>query len=510
MAGVFIPDSNTNNFPALEGKKLYIVAFLLSISNFIVILDMTIANVSITHIAGSLAISLSEGTYVITSYAVAEAISVPLTGWLSKRFGTLRVYTTCIMLFGLFSFICGSSQTLSMLIVGRICQGLVGGPLMPLTQTLLMNIFKEEKRQTAIGLSSMTTLIAPVMGPIVGGYICDNYHWGFIFFINIPIAIFCSIIVFKSLKGFESSIIKEKIDYVGLLFLVIWVGALQLMLDKGKDLDWFESPFINFLLGVSIIGFFCFIIWEVTEKTPIVDLRIFRHKGYTIAVLTLSLTFGAYFGSIVLTPLWLQNTMGYTATWSGYTTAATGVLAIVSAPIAAMLSRTKDSRMLISLGIFWLALLTLYRSFASTDLTQSDISIPLLIQGIGMPFFFVPLTALALTCVEKDEIANAAGLMNFLRTFSGAIATSVITTSWDNDATVLRTDLVTRAVSPETFATMMGLENSLESSTMAMYLLDNTIQLQALTLSTNKIFLNASFLLFLTSILVWFIPKKLK
>jgi DHA2 family multidrug resistance protein len=510
MSDIVIENKSAHNFPKLEGGKLYFIAFLLALSNFIVILDMTVANVSITHIAGSLAISMTEGTYVITSYAVAEAISVPLTGWLSKRFGTVRVFTLCILLFGFFSFICGSSQTLAQLVIGRICQGLAGGPLMPLTQTLLMNIFTDDKRQTAIGLSAMTTLIAPIMGPIVGGYICDNWHWGFIFFINVPIAIVCSGVIFNVLKKFETKIIREKIDFIGLLFLVIWVGALQFMLDKGKDYDWFSSIFIIILCIIAFIGFGCFIIWEWTDKNPIVDLKIFKYKGYSIAVLTISLTFGCYFGSVVLTPLWLQSVMGYNASWAGNVMATTGILAVCSAPLAAVLSQKIDARFLVSLGIFWIALMTLFRSFSSTDLTYADVTIPLLLQGFGMPFFFVPLTALAFTTVPKNEIANAAGLMSFTRTFAGALATSIITTSWENQSNILRTDMVARGVSPENFAQMMGIGTSEESITTGTLILDQLIEGQALTMATNHIFLAASLLLFFAAFCIWFVPKQKK
>lgn len=504
MSDVVLDANFKQDVPPLSGGQLFITAFLLALANFIVILDMTVANVSIAHIAGSLAISTTEGTYVITSYAVAEAISVPLTGWLSKRFGILRVFTTCMFLFGFFSMVCGASTTLSMLVMGRICQGFVGGPLMPLSQTLLMSIFPKDQQHTAIGLSAMTTLIAPVMGPILGGYICDNWHWSGIFFINIPVALICGMIIAKQLKLYETARIMEKVDVIGLSLMIVWVVALQLMLDKGKELDWFSSNFIIILAIITVTGFISFLIWEVTSDNPIVDLKIFRHRGYTVAVTTISLTFGAYFGSIVLTPLWLQTTLGYTATWSGLTTAASGILAIFAAPLAAMLSKKVDSRLLISFGIAWLGFITFWRSFATPDMTQQEIFFLLLIQGIGLPFFFVPLTGLALTCVEKHEMANAAGLMSFSRTLSGAIATSVITTSWENQTTAIRSELSSLVISAENFYQQFH-TNSVDFS---LNLLDSLVQLQSLTISCNRIYLVSSGLLFLASLGIWLVKRQ--
>lgn len=498
---------SNNNISPLRGSSLIIAAIVLAISNFIVVLDMTIANVSISHIAGGLAISVTEGTYVITSYAVAEAISVPLTGWLAKRFGTARVFTFCIFLFGFFSAMCGMAGNIGILITGRIFQGLVGGPIMPLTQTLLMQVFPKEKKSVALGLWSVTTLVAPVMGPIVGGSICDNWGWSFIFYINVPLTIACGAANFKTLRNFETTISKEKIDFVGLGLLIIWVAALQIMLDEGKNYDWFESNTIWSLLIIAIIGFVCFLIWELTHDQPIVDLRVFRHRGYSASVLTLSIAFGAFFSSIVITPLWLQNYMSYTSTWSGYTTAVTGILAICIAPIVAKLSGKYDARMLVFFGVSWLGLMTFIRSFATTDMTHLGIAIPLLLQGLGTPFFFIPLTALALSSVNPQETASAAGLMNFLRTLSGAFATSIVTTAWENNANILRSDTVSNIAPPAQIAAMLGNTNDPEQP---LYILDQALQSQAIMLSTNHIFLVVSCTIAFAAIAIWLVPKKVK
>ena len=359
-----------NNFPQpLSGGALAIGAICLAMANFLAILDTTIANVSVSNIAGSLGTSTSQGTYVITSYAVAEAISVPLTGWLSSRFGALRVFVTCLIMFGIFSTLCGMATSMNMLVLFRVFLGFSGGPLMPLSQTLMMRIFPRDKSHAAIGIWSMTTLVAPIMGPILGGVICDQYSWPYIFICKTPFAIIAGIMCWKMLQRFETQTTKSRIDMVGLGLLVVWVAALQIMLDEGKDHDWFESSRIVTLGIIAAIGFVAFLIWELTERNPVVDLKVFRHRGFTTSMLTLSLGFGAFFGITVLTPLWLQIYMGYTATIAGYSTAMMGVLAVFLAPAIANLATKIDPRPLVFLGVLWLGGWTFFRSFGDMNMT---------------------------------------------------------------------------------------------------------------------------------------------
>src|SRR5262249_4125957 len=248
------------------------------------------------------------------------------------------VFSSAIALFGAFSAMCGLSRSLAMLVVGRICQGLAGGSLMPLSQTLLLRIFPKEKAAAATALWAMTTLVAPILGPILGGWLCDDYSWPLIFLINVPIALMMAPFALKMLKRFETQLERSPIDLIGLTLMVIAVSALQLMLDMGKEHDWFESSLIKSLAIVAAIGLVAFVIWEMGEKHPIVNLRVFRHRGYTTAVIVIAAGFGAMFGANVLTPLWLQSYMGYTSTWAGLATAWTGVLAVFCAPAAGLLS----------------------------------------------------------------------------------------------------------------------------------------------------------------------------
>jgi len=492
----------------LTGAAMWLAAIVLASANFIAVLDMTIANVSVPNIAGSLGISADQGTWVITSYSVAEAIIVPLTGWLAARFGAVRVFTSAIALFGTCSALCGLSRSLGMLVACRVMQGLSGGSLMPLSQTLLLRVFPKEQAAAATALWAMTTLVAPVVGPILGGWLCDAYSWPVIFFINVPLAAICSPIAWRMLRRYGEAVTRAPIDKVGLGLLIVFVGALQLMLDLGKDRDWFESRLICGLGITAAIGFAAFLIWELTERYPIVNLRVFRHRGFTAGVVTIALGFGALFGSNVLTPLWLQSYMGYTATWAGLVASWSGVLAVLAAPLAGLLTAKFDPRKLIFAGLVWLALVMLLRTHASTDMTYWQICGPLILTGIGLPFFFVPLTALALGSVEDEEMAAAAGLQNFLRTLSGAVATSVVTTAWDNHTTVMHAELsglVDRT--GELFHSLMSSGLSADAARQA---LDFLAQGQSVMLATNEILWAVALVFGFASAIIWIAPRPTK
>jgi len=489
----------------LTGGTLWLAAIVLATANFIAVLDMTIANVSVPNIAGSLAISSSQGTWVITSYSVAEAILVPLTGWIAGRFGAVRVFSTAMMLFGLCSLLCGLSGSLPMLVAARVLQGLAGGSLMPLSQTLLLRVFPKQKAATAMTLWAMTTLVAPVLGPILGGWLCDTYSWPFIFFINVPIALLVAPVAARMLGRYETPLQRAPIDRVGLGLLVVFVSALQIMLDKGKELDWFASSEIRALAIVAAIGFAAFLIWELTEAHPIVDLRVFRHRGFAFGVLSLGLGFGAMFGANVLTPLWLQSYMGYTATWAGLATAWTGALAIVAAPIAGRLIARVDPRRLVFFGLAWLGCVTLMRLHADSQMGYWQVSGPLILMGVGLPFFFVPLTALTLGSVEAGETASAAGLQNFVRTLSGAVATSIVTTSWENRTIAFHADFVgTVDRGGEVGRALAGLGFGADGRNN---LLDALLNGQSVMLATNEVlgFVAAAFLL--AAFAIWLAPR---
>jgi DHA2 family multidrug resistance protein len=496
----------TEERPAkLWGLSPWTAAMLLAMANFLAVLDTTIANVSVPSISASLGASASQGAWVITSYAVAEAITVPLTGWLASRFGSVKVFSVSMLGFGVFSALCGLAPSLGVLVAFRVCQGLMGGPLIPLSQTLLMSIFPQKDQSKALALWAVTTLVAPVVGPILGGILCDNYSWPMIFWVNVPIALCCAPVIFKALQPIETAIRKARVDVVGLCLLIVWVGALQVMLDIGKDHEWFASPMITSLAVVAAIGFAVFLIWELTEKEPIVPLRVFRHRGFAASMFALPLVFGAFFGANVLTPLWLQTNMGYTATWAGYACGMTGILAIVGAPIAAKLSTKFDPRMIIFAGVSWLAVIAVYRGMATSQMSFSQVSFWLFLTGLGMPLFFLPLTGLALASVKPDETAGAAGLMSFIRTFSGAIATALVNTVWEDAGNYNQSELVTAMNSPD--QTLAALEAGGMSQQQAVQAVTNFAHSEAVTLATNQVFMGCAAMFVLAALAIWIVPK---
>jgi len=332
----------------LQGSSLVIGTIALSLATFMNVLDTSIANVSLPAIAGDLGVSPEQGTWVITSFGVANAISLPLTGWLSQRYGQVRLFLASIALFVVASLACGVAPSLEMLILFRVIQGFVAGPMIPLSQTLLLASYPPQKAGTALAFWSITTLVAPVVGPLLGGWLTDNFSWPWIFYINVPVGFIAAFFTWSVYASRETPTKKLPIDRVGLALLVIWVGALQIMFDKGKDLDWFQSGFIVSLAVAAALGFALFIAWELTDKHPVVDLRLFAGRNFSMGALALSLGYGAFFGNVVLLPLWLQQDMGYTATLAGMALAPVGALAILMSPLVGRNIHRVDPRWLAS------------------------------------------------------------------------------------------------------------------------------------------------------------------
>ena len=484
---------------------MWIAAMGLALANFVVVLDITIANVSIPSIAGSLAVAPSQGTWAVTSYSVAEAISVPLAGWLAMRFGVVRWFTVSLIGFALFSLLCGLSQSLEALVLFRIAQGFAGGPIMPLSQALLQQIFPKDRQGAAIGLWAATTTAAPIFGPILGGLISDNVSWHWIFFINLPVVAVCVFAVSRYLKPFESALQRKPIDIIGFLLLVIGVGALQIMLDTGREKDWFGSTEIIGLAIVAAVGLAAFVIWELTDDHPIVDLKIFRHRGFAAATAAISLGFGSFFAMVVLTPLWLQSVFGYSATQAGYTTAWIGVFSVLIAPGAGLLLSRIDPRITVTFGIVWMGLMAMLRTTWSTDSSYLDLVWPHLLMGIGMPFFFIGLSSLAMASVKPEESVSAAGIMNFCRTLCGAIGAAVATSQWDVEARQVRAGLAeTMNGVDAALARLQGAGLSMEQARAS---LDRVLEVQAATLANLHIYAATAVLFFAAAAVVWAIPK---
>ena len=497
--------------PYLTGSKLILGTIALSLVNFMVILDLTIANVSLPTIAGSLAVSSSQGTWVITSYAVAEAIVVPLTGWLAQRFGAVRMLVACVGLFTLSSLLCGLSGSLGMLVFMRVIQGVSGGPVMPLSQTLLLAAYPREKTGKAMMLWALTTLLAPILGPILGGLISENLSWHWIFYINVPVGVLCAVLVWTLFHKRETETRRIPVDFVGLALLIASVGCFQIVLDKGKELDWFGSNVIVALTSISVVGFILFLVWELTEKNPIVDLSLFKDRNFAVSVSSIALFYGIMLGSLVLIPLWLQTQMGYTSEQSGFATAPQGMGALLSAIVVGRLSGKYDPRIMVSIGTVVLIVAFLMRSTFTTDVTMRMVMLPQFIQGLGTPMMFLPIMTMSLAGIPQNKVANAAGLQNFLRSTAGAFGASITSTLWEHSTIQHRADLVSH-VSNGGFATDTW-RSTLEAQGFPppaiTALLSRTVDGQAVMLATNEIFRSAALLFLLVPALIWIArPKK--
>ncbi|RYF65338.1 MAG: DHA2 family efflux MFS transporter permease subunit, partial [Comamonadaceae bacterium] len=353
--------------PPLEGSTRIWGTIALSAATFMNVLDTSIANVSLPAISGDLGVSPTQGTWVITSFAVANAIAVPLTGWLTQRFGQVRLFMLSILLFVISSWLCGLAPNMTTLILFRAIQGFVAGPMIPLSQTLLLASYPRVMAGLAMAIWAMTTLVAPVMGPLLGGWITDNMSWPWIFYINIPVGILAASITWTIYRKRDSATKSLPIDSVGLALLVLWVGAMQLMLDKGKELDWFHSPQIITMAVVALVGFAAFIIWELTEEHPVVDLSLFKRRNFWSGAVATAVAYGVFFGNLVLLPLWLQQYMGYTATQAGMVLAPVGAFAIVLSPLVGMTVAKVDPRRYATFSFLVFALVLWMRSNFNTQ-----------------------------------------------------------------------------------------------------------------------------------------------
>ncbi|MCE5293669.1 MAG: DHA2 family efflux MFS transporter permease subunit [Chlamydiales bacterium] len=415
------------------GWNLILLNIAIGLGTFIQVLDTSIANVAIPYIAGNLNVSADQGTWVITSFAASNAIVLPLTGWLSDYFGRIRLFFWSIILFVITSFLCGLATSLSMLVVFRVIQGAVAGSLIPLSQSLIVSCNPPEKQGGALGFWGMVVVVAPVLGPIIGGYLTDVYSWPWIFYINVPIGLFSAFVVRSMLKDSESEIVRNPIDWVGLFLLTVSVGTLQIMLDKGKDLDWFESPTIISLTIVSAVSLVYFCIWNAYQKYQIIDFSFFRNKNFTLGTIAITVGFLIYFGSTVTTPLWLQLQQNYTPLWAGVAVAPIGVAPFFLATWIGRNMQRFDLRACAAFSFFLFSIGMFYQASFTTQVSIEKIMLARFLQGFGVAFFFLPLVQLSLGDIPKAKYASAAGIFNFIRILVGSgFGTSLSIQLWSH------------------------------------------------------------------------------
>ena len=499
-------------FAPLSGGELVLGTIALSLATFMNVLDTSIANVSIPAISGDMGVSPAQGTWVITSFAVANAISVPLTGWLTQRFGQVRLFTASVLLFVIASWLCGLAPNFESLIAFRVLQGLVAGPMIPLSQTLLLASYPAAKAGTAMAMWAVTVLVAPVAGPLLGGWITDNISWPWIFYINIPVGLFAAGLTWSIYRKRDPGPRRVPLDVVGLVLLVLFVGAMQIMIDKGKELDWFSSGQIITLAVVAVVSFLFFLAWELTDKHPIVDLRLFVQRNFLTGTLSLSIAYGLFFGNVVLLPLWLQQYMGYTATWAGLATAPVGILAIILSPWVGKNVSKIDPRKLATVAFVGFGVVLWMRSHFNAQADFMTILIPTVLQGAAMAFFFIPLQAIVFSGLTPDRMPSAAGLSNFVRITAGAVGTSLFTTLWESRATLHHAQLAEsmNATNNTLTQTLNQLVASGLSNEQALANINRSIDQQAYTMAVTDVFYLSALLFFVLIAIVWLAKPKLK
>ena len=498
------------------GGKLALLNIAVGLGTFMQVLDTSIANVAVPYIAGNLSVSAEQGTWVITSFAASNAIVLPLTGWLSDYFGRVRLFVWSVLLFSLTSFLCGLSTSLTMLVILRVIQGAVAGSLIPLSQSLIVSCNPPEKQGTALGFWGMIVIVAPILGPIIGGYLTYEYSWPWIFYINVPIGIFSAVTTWNLLKDHESKIVRNPIDWVGLFFLSLGVACLQIMLDKGKDLDWFESNLIITLTVASVISLIYFGIWNSFQKYPIIDFSFFKNRNFAVGTFGVTVGYLLYFTSAVTVPLWLQTEQNYTAFWAGIAIAPVGIVPFCFSTTVGNNMHRFDLRVIIALSFFLFAVSFFYQANFTTAVSLHQIMFSRFLQGFGVALFFLPLVQLSLAEVPKERYASASGLFNFARILIvSGFGTSLSIQIWTHleifhHARLSETSTAFRHVTTQFYNQLSQLSSRIPFTPGVINrVLDRQIEQQAFMLSTNDIAWLAAWM-FIGMIPLIFLAKRVK
>jgi len=493
----------------LRGTALAVTAFALAMGTFMQVLDTTIANVSLPTIAGNLGASTDQSTWIITSFVVANGIGVPITGWLMKRYGVVKVFVLSVLGFTLASLLCGMAWSMESLVFFRTLQGVVSGPIIPGSQALMLSIFPRSKRTTALAIWSITTLVAPICGPLLGGYISDSWNWGWIFLINVPVGLMVALLCWGNLQHRESATSKLPIDTVGLGLLIVWAGALQVMLDTGKNADWFGSTQIVVLALVSVIGFGAFLLWELTEEHPVVDLSLFRNRNFTLGTIVFCLGNGVFLANMLLIPLWLQTQLGYTATWAGLVSAPTGAVAVLVTPLAARMMSRFDARWVATIAFAASAASYFMRAGLTADASFAAIALPLMVQGISSGCFFIATISILLDGVPQEKIPAASGLSNFARIVIAGFSVSLVTTFWDRREALHQSRMadLTSSFTPAFNAMLSSLQDLGLSDLAAKAAVTRGMVGQAYLLASVDMFTVSAWLCVAAIVIVWLCHK---
>jgi len=416
----------------------WLIAVAVMTATFMEVLDTSIANVSLPHIAGNLSATTSESTWVLTSYLVSNAIILPITGWLGIYFGRKRLLVMCIALFTVSSILCGMAPDLGFLIVARVLQGIGGGAMLPISQAVLLESFPPQKRGVAMATFAMGVVVAPILGPTLGGWITDNYSWRWIFYINVPVGIFAMLMAqaFVEDPPYIKNAKIERVDALGFFFLAVWLGTLQIVLDKGQQEDWFESDWICALATISVVCFVSFLIRELKAEHPIVDLRILRNRNYAAGILLITTLAAVLYGTTAALPIFLQTMMGYPALQSGYTLSPRGIGAFITTMLIGRLVGKVPNRALMLTGFTLLAVSSFWLGQINLQVAMSNVIWPSVLNGVAISFIFVPLTTSTMGHLRQQQMGNATGIFNLMRNLGGSFGIAVVGTFLDRRAQI--------------------------------------------------------------------------
>jgi len=404
----------------------WIVAIAVMFATFMEVLDTTVVNVSLPHIAGNLSATIDESTWVLTSYLVANAIVLPMTGWLARNFGRKRLLMASVSGFTISSLLCGLAPNLPFLVAFRLIQGATGGAMQPLSQAVLLEAFPPHERGKAMGFWGLGIVVAPILGPVLGGWLTDTYSWRWVFYINLPVGI--ASLVMTQLYVFDPHYLRQevsKIDYWGIGLLALWIGSLQIALDLGQEHDWFSSRFITTLIVIAVCGVVAFIIREWKAKEPIVDLRVFKDRTYSAGVFLMTTLGFVLYGSLVLLPIMLQTLLGYPSLQAGIAMAPRGMGSMIGMPIVGSLIGKIDSRLLVAIGLVGGAATLIWLGQLNLNAGYWDIFWPQFFQGLGLSALFVPLTTISMDRIAREKMGNATSLFNLMRNLGGSVGIAV-------------------------------------------------------------------------------------
>jgi DHA2 family multidrug resistance protein len=430
-------------FRIKPGVNPWLIAVSVMLATFMEVIDTSIASVALPHIAGSLSATTDEATWVLTSYLVANAIILPASGWFSLRFGRKRFLLTCIVIFTVSSFACGAATNLAMILIARAVQGAGGGALQPLSQSILLESFPPERRGAAMAMYGLGVVVAPILGPPLGGFLTDQYSWRWAFYINIPIGVLAIFMISRFVT--DPPYIKDakpgRIDGIGLGLLALWLGALQIILDKGQEDDWFGAMWIRWTTLVLILCLAAFLYRELTIRAPLVNLKVFLDRNFAMGCLLIGLFGGVIYGVVTLLPLFYQTLLGYTAAAAGWAVSPRGIGAVCIMPVIGVLTGRLDNRWLIAAGFGIFGLTSLVMSRLTLEISPSSMLWPIIFSGVGSGMVFVPLSTIAMGTLRNEQIGNASGLFNLMRNVGGGIGISMVNTLVARHSQIHRAEL---------------------------------------------------------------------